>query len=294
MATKNTVKKSKLVLRAYENPLTEGDKTDYYVSPKGLGPITVEDLANDVATLGVRHEDPADLIRIWRAMHDRASWYITAGYTLTDSFGSYRLTSKGTLTKSELTSAPDRARLTLGVSFAMGSELRNAIDGVELAVEIEKPTTGPQLYTAVSGQDYENPEAVTRGESVPISSGGVTIVTGKSIKVGGEGPDIGLTLTRIDGDEGTTYFFTPKQLFPNTGTRVGFVMPTDAPDGSIWQVKICTQLGSNSSNLLKTPRTAVMEDYFVVGQTSTVEPEEPEDPQPGGGSGEDQEEDPLA
>ena len=59
--------------------------------------------------------------------------------------------------------------------------------------------------------------------------------------------------------------------------RVGFVMPAGAEEGSVWQVKLCTQLSANGVTLLKEPRTVVMDNNFVVGQ--------PSEETPGGGSG---------
>lgn len=294
MAKENNLKKALMTLKAYELPITESDVNDYYVKPKSQGVVYVEDLAKAVSTLSVRNEDEAELVRNYNAMNNQLMWYLASGRTVSTTVGNFRVTAQGRLSKGELNSAPDRSRITLNVSFALSDEMREMLDSAELAVEIEKATVGPQLYSVVSGQDYENPEAVTRGEGVPVSAGQLCILTGKSIKVGGEGEEIGLTITRKDDGTDTSYFFPVSKLYPNTRSKVGFIMPADAPDGSQWEVKICTQLSTNGSKLLKTPRTAVMEDYFVVGQTSTVEPEEPEDPETGGGGEGEQEEDPLA
>lgn len=76
---------------------------------------------------------------------------------------------------------------------------------------------------------------------------------------------------------GITSGFNATQLFPNTATRVGFVLPSTVEDGSIWSVKLCTQLGSNGSQLLKEPREAVLDDVFVVGENITGGGEEEEE-----------------
>ena len=96
--------------------------------------------------------------------------------------------------------------------------------------------------------------------------------------MGGEGSQIGVTIRRTDGDSGETFFFPTAKLYPNTPTQVGFVLPATAPDGSVWNVTLCTQLGSNGAAPLKTPRTATMPDNFVVGDVADT---------PGGGGGED-------
>ena len=50
-------------------------------------------------------------------------------------------------------------------------------------------------------------------------------------------------------------------------------MPADAPKGSVWSVKLCTQIGSGST-LLKNPRTVEMASNFVVGEVTEPTPGE--------------------
>ena len=62
----------------------------------------------------------------------------------------------------------------------------------------------------------------------------------------------------------------------NTLTRVGFVMPADAPEGSVWSVKLCTQLGNNGV-LLKTTRSVTMDTNFVIGEVEEPTPDDDDD-----------------
>lgn len=117
---------------------------------------------------------------------------------------------------------------------------------------------------------------------MPISGGQTVIIKGKNLKVGGDGAEIGITITRVDEGGSDSFFFPPSQLYPNTPSKVGFVMPASAPEGSVWGIKLCTQFSNNGSTLLKAPRTVEMDDTFVVGEVSA--------PTPGGGSGEEGEE----
>uniref|UniRef100_UPI0005C6D4C3 DUF4469 domain-containing protein n=1 Tax=Bacteroides timonensis TaxID=1470345 RepID=UPI0005C6D4C3 len=153
-------------------------------------------------------------------------------------------------------------------------EMRQALNEAELDVEIQKSASGPQLYAVVSAQDAQSPDAATRGEGTPVGAGEACIIKGKNLKVGGTGAEIGVTLTRQDGNTAETYFFPLKKLYPNTPTQVGFVMPAGAAEGSVWSVKLCTQLSGNGKDVLKEPRTVTMADYFVVGEVSET---------PGGG-----------
>ena len=269
---KEPTQKAKLALKAVPLAITTDVKDDYYISPKVQKTLTMEDLAAEVAALSTRQEDTEEIARIGNALQRHQMWNLSAGYSISTEMGHYRVTAKGVLREQELTDAPDRSRITLGVSYTMSDAMRQALDDAELDIEIQKTVVGPQLYSVVSGHDADHPDAVTRGESVPVGAGQLCVIKGKSIKVGGTGEDIGVTLRRVDGSSGETVFFPVKQLSPNTKTRVGFVMPASAPDQSEWEVSLRTQLASDGKTLLKEARTSVMPDTFFVGQTSSTTP----------------------
>ena len=62
--------------------------------------------------------------------------------------------------------------------------MRQALAEAELDVEIQKATSGPQLYSVGSAQDALHPDAATRGQGVPVSAGEACIIKGKNLKVG--------------------------------------------------------------------------------------------------------------
>ena len=271
MAAKEPTQKAKLQLKALELTLTTDVKDDYYLQPKLQKCLDMDDLAAEVAALSTRQEDADDIARTGRDIMRRMMWYLSSGYSVSTPLGYFRLTAQGVFMESELNEAIDRDRLTLGVKYSMSEEMRQALADVEIDVDIQKSVTGPQVFTVVSAQDAEHPDAVTRGEGVPVSAGHVCIIKAKNAKVGGKGDDIGVTITRVDGSSHTSYFFPPVKLYPNTATRIGFVMPADAPEGSVWSVKLCTQLGSGGTPL-KNPRTVEMPDNFVVGEVTEPTP----------------------
>lgn len=275
MASKEPTQKAKLTLRALDLALTQDVTNDYYMQPKLQKCLTMTDLANEVAALSTRQEDPEEITRIGNQLMERMMWFLSSGYSISTLMGYFRATSNGVFLENELNSALDRNRLKLGVNYAMSKKMREALDSAEIDVEVQKSVSGPQLFAVVSAQDTQNPAAAARGEGTPIAGGQTCIAKGKKIKVGGEGDQIGVTITRQDGDTHTTHFFPPTQLYPNTLTQVGFVMPADAPDGSVWSITLCTQLsGSGATQLLKEPRTVTMADFFIVGETKSGGEEE--------------------
>ena len=276
MAAKEPTQKAKITMRAVKYALTTDETRDYSLQPKLQKCLNLDDLAAEVAALSTRQEDPEDIARMGRQLMQRMMWYLSSGYSVTLPIGYFRLTAQGLFMEDELNAAPDRSRLTLNVAYSMSEDMRAALANAEIDVEIQKSVSGPQLYGVVSAHDAQNPAAVTRGEGVPITAGQACIIKGKNLKVGGEGAEIGITLTRVDGSSGESFFFTPKMLYPNTATKVGFVMPASAPEGSVWSIKLCTQLGSGGT-LLKSPRTVVMDTDFVVGEVTSTVPGEDDD-----------------
>lgn len=270
--------RAKLVLKARENLLTKDVKNDFYLTVKSQRTLTLADLAKEVAaTHGHQNESEAEMLA--REILELGAWYLSNGFGITTPLGYHHATVSGTLLDSELNAAPDRTKLKFGVSYAMSDLMRKFLDEAELDLEIDKAKTGPQLFSVVSAQDAQHPDAATRGDSVPVAAGEACIIKGRNLKVGGPAEaNAGVTLTRQDKLGVTPVFIPAARLFPNTPTQVGFVMPAGAEEGSVWQVKLCTQLGSNGAQLLKEPRTVTMDDNFVVGQPA-------EDVPGGGGSG---------
>ena len=282
-----TSQRAKLVLKARENLLTKDIKNDYYLTVKSQRTLTLADLAKEVAaTHG--HQNQSEVEMLTRKTLELAAWYLSNGFGITTPLGYYHTTVSGSLLDSELSAAPDRSKLKLGISYAMSDLMRQFLTEAALDLEIDKAKTGPQLFSVVSAQDAQHPDAATRGNSVPVAAGEACIIKGRNLKVGGPAEaNAGITLTRQDKQGVTPVFIPATRLFPNTPTQVGFVMPASAEEGSVWQVKLCTQIGANSSQLLKKPRTVVMDNNFVVGQ--------PAEETPGSGSGGDGgiEDDPL-
>lgn len=273
---KDPTQKAKLTLKALDLTLTQDITNDRYLQPKLQKCLNMHDLASEVAALSTRQEDVEEIARTGNLLLSRMMWFLSSGYSISTVLGYFRPTSQGVFLESELTSAPDRKRLKLGVAYSMSQEMRQALADAEIDVEIQKSVSGPQLFTVVSAQDAQNPAAAARGEGVPVSAGQTCIIKGKNIKVGGTGDQIGVTIKRTDGSSGETFFFPASKLYPNTATQVGFVLPTEAADGSVWSVTLCTQLGSNGTAQLNEPRTGMMSGSFVVGDVAET---------PGGGGG---------
>lgn len=275
----NNSQRSKLTLRAMENILTQDVKNDYYLTVKRQKTLSLQDLAREVAaTHG--HQNASEVEMLAREVMELAAWYLSNGFSVNLPLGYFQTNVQGNLTEAELTEVKaDRIRLSVG--YTMSQEVTDLLAQAEIDVEADKAKVGPQITAVVSSQDVQHPEAVTRGESVPVRAGAVTIIRGKNLKVGGpEGSQAGITLTRTD-QSGTTLFIPAADIYPNEPKQLGFIMPATAPDGSTWSVTVTSQLNSRGE-YLKSPRSFTLEQAFTVGQASAVTP-----PSSGGTGGSD-------
>lgn len=260
--------RAKLSLKALPNELTDL-ANDFYLIVKNQKRLTLSDLSREVAATHGHHK-AAEVEMLTREVLELGNWYLSNGYTISTPQGNYYVTVKGVLLDTELSEAPNRDRLSLNIGYTPSEQVRRLLDEAELDVEINKASIGPQLNTVVSAYDAKNPDAVTRGDSMPVEAGQLCIIKGRNLKVGGTAEDVGVTLRRVDGTSGETIFIPVRRLSPNTPTQVGFVMPVSAPDQSVWKVSIHTYLGNNGKYLLKTPRTVELSGTFIVGEVTDL------------------------
>lgn len=259
--------RSKLTLLAHDNLLTQEVTNDFYLSVKRQKTLDLKALAEEVAaTHG--HQNASEVEMLTREVLELAEWYLSNGFSINTPLGYFQTNVQGNLTDAELDSI-DTSRIKLSVGYTMSQEMTDTLAAAEVDVEVDKAKVGPQISAVVSAQDAQNPDAVTRGESVPVQSGTVTIIRGRNLKVGGPAEaQAGITLTRTD-QEAEPIFIPATSLYPNEPKQVGFIMPASAPDGSTWSVTIKTQLGAKADRYLKTPREVTLENAFTVGQVSS-------------------------
>ena len=127
------------------------------------------------------------------------------------------------------------------VNFTQGKELREAIADVVVNVIGEK---GATMYLSTSL------DAATGLGLFNATAGANLTLTGKNIKVVGDDPSVGITLT--DG-EGTETRIKAGAIGLNQPSKLIFLVPASLAAGD-YTLTITTQFGGNSNSLLKTPR----------------------------------------
>ena len=149
------------------------------------------------------------------------------------------------------------------VLLTQGAELRKAIE--ETKVEILGEKSNVMYILEVEDRDT----GMTDGTITP---GRNAFIRGASLKVVGDDPSVGITLTPVGGGSETK--LNEKDITINSPTEMVIIVPAGLEDGT-YTLTITTQY-SRSSTLLKEPRSVSTTVY--VGSAS-------------GGGGDDEEED---
>ena len=149
------------------------------------------------------------------------------------------------------------------VLLTQGAELRKAIE--ETTVEILGEKSNVMYILEVEDRDT----GMTDGTITP---GRNAFIRGASLKVVGDDPSVGITLTPVGGGSETK--LNEKDITINSPTEMVIIVPAGLEDGT-YTLTITTQY-SRSSTLLKEPRSVSTTVY--VGSAS-------------GGGGDDEEED---
>lgn len=266
MEEKNS-QRSVLNLLAQENVLTKDVDNDYYLSIRRQDTLDIKTLAKEVAkSHGGKTASEVEMLT--NEVLELAAWYLSNGFSVNTPLGYFQTNVQGIVTDAELDSI-DMSRIKLSVGYTMSQGMTTMLGNAKINVEVDKAKVGPQISAVISSQDAKNPEAVTRGESVPVKAGATTIIRGRNLKVGGPADSgVGITLTRVD-QEAEPIFIPAADLYPNEPKEVGFIMPASAPDGSTWSVTLKTQIGSRRGVFLKEPREFTLQSAFTVGQASS-------------------------
>ena len=141
------------------------------------------------------------------------------------------------------------AKNSIVVNFNVGADLREAIKQTTVGIIGEK---GSAMYIG-SVQD-----AATRAQDASATAGRAFTLAGGKLKVVGDNPAVGITLT---DSKGTETKVTEDLWVTNDPSKLTFIMPADLADGT-YELKVTTQFSGNSKTLLKTPRSVVKTIYI--------------------------------
>lgn len=141
------------------------------------------------------------------------------------------------------------AKNSIVVNFNVGADLREAIKQTTVGIIGEK---GSAMYIG-SVQD-----AATRAQDASATAGRAFTITGGKLRVAGDNPSVGITLT---DSKGTETKVTEDLWVTNDPSKLTFIIPAGLANDT-YELKVTTQFSGNSKEQLKAPRSVVKTIYI--------------------------------
>lgn len=143
------------------------------------------------------------------------------------------------------------------VKCTQGDYLRKRCEEVDVIVN-PMAITGPCINEVIDSFTGEVNGSLTAGKTI--------ICKGSNISVVGENAEVGFYLIKL-GDPETRTKIDMRDVVENRPSQLRIQLPAVLADGN-YQVEVVTQLGSNSKNPTKEPRSYRFEQILTVGAGS--------------------------
>ena len=243
-----------------DNSLTKDNTEDVYAVPASREPadearILAEMKAEDT---GLRPETILHVFELEKRVIKRL---LMTGHAVNTGLYHASVAFRGLVKNS--TWDPDENQIA--VNFNPGADLREAIRQTRVNILGPKPAG-----ISVTGME----DVATKAIDASATAGRAFTLSGQNIRINGDDPSVGLTLTDEDGTETKV---TQDLWVINNPSKVTFIIPAGLTAGT-YTLRLTTQYGGNSQRQLKAPRTVEKTLYIGTQPPST-----------GGGSGSEEE-----
>ena len=240
-----TTEKSSVIVELYDLAITER-KDDRF----GRVVITKSLTEDNLVQKAVSRRTDLNAITLKASLdilREIAMEEVTNGASVRFGLGYFNLKANGVFVGDN--ARWDTSQHSLVINTTPTAEFRSAV----------KATTVDVRGMAASGLAINTVTDVASGEeNTRLTPGGGVNITGSRIKIEGDGPGVGLSLTNQDTSEVTAI---PKtSILVNDPSKITFVVPASLTAGD-YKLSICTQF-TGSSTLLKEARTYTF-DYVL-------------------------------
>ena len=235
-------------LRAWlkANRLT-ADPSDYTAVPDLNGTYNVRSIVDALQMEGmeIQAETAVDIIT---RFNRKAAEFVTGGYSVNTGLVVMQPRIRGKFTESE-TYTPGKHRVYISVQ--QGVELRKATQ--QATVELQGVLQSGISVRYVKDVSTDKTDGtVTRGKNV--------IIGGYYLKLAGDDPSVGVTLTNKATSTATR--LADKDIVRNTPSELLVLIPDSLPAGK-YELSVTSQYASGSK-FLKTPRTATYKGEITI------------------------------
>lgn len=238
----------KRVLKGWltDNPVATGNKKEKILQPHLAGSLTLDDIINrmDMENTGLRRETLEHVVDLFQR---KVAETVSEGYSV--STGLFRAAPqfRGVIRDGKW----DPKTNTVYASFMQEKYMRQAFSAASVNILGEK---GDASFV-LSSEDTST--HATNGTATP---GRNYILRGRYLKVAGEDPANGITLT---DSQGTEWRFPEDMIVENMPSEILLLLPKELSDDT-YTITITTQY-AGSGRLLKVPRRIYWQ--IIVGTT---------------------------
>lgn len=243
-----------------DNSLTKDNTEDVYAVPASREPADEERILAEMKAedTGLRPETILHVFELEKRVIKRL---LMTGHAVNTGLYHASVAFRGLVKNS--TWNPDENQIA--VNFNPGADLREAIRQTRVNILGPKPAG-----ISVTGME----DVATKAIDASATAGRAFTLSGQNIRINGDDPSVGLTLTDEDGTETKV---TQDLWVINNPSKVTFIIPAGLTAGT-YTLRLTTQYGGNSQRQLKAPRTVEKTLYIGTQPPST-----------GGGSGSEEE-----
>lgn len=231
------------------NSVTTDNTEDKILQLESAGNATLADVLDEMKKedTGLRQETINHVVELY---HRVLTDLVLSGYNVNTGLFYMSPAFRGVVEGG----AWDPQKNSIYVSIVQGKALREAIEQTGVQILGDKQSV---MYIA------EGEDASTRATDRTATPGRNYILTGRMLKVVGDDPSVGITLTDADGTETR---LAADMLAVNNPSRLVILLPTGLADGA-YTLTVTTQY-SGTSTPLKTPRS--VSTSIVVGQAPST------------------------
>ena len=235
-----------------DNALTER-LDDLFLNHKALGLLTPVDILNRLSARNISIVNVSGEVFI-EQFFEECAIAIKEGYNISTSLFRTMISIKGVIEASQLGHNISSDTVEMKANFVGGKLLADFGKGDQISIA-KTPVSGAPLLQKVT-----NP-TVKKADTLNVA--GMALIEGLNIAVRGDKLDeIGVFFTSLS-NPATTVRIPVEQLYPNTPTKLQFVLPPAVTAGE-WRVAVATQGGANNQRFSENVRVS---EY---GQVITV------------------------
>lgn len=143
--------------------------------------------------------------------------------------------------------------------------LKKAIEGTSIFAYEQTGAVGPIIQAVMDP---------TEMVASHLNPGSMVLIQGMRLALKGDAESVGILFTNAD-DSSKTVFITPAKVYPNTSTKLQFVLPPEVTEGT-WFITVTTQASGNSTILTKEPRSYQFNTILKVGNAGSGGGDRPE------------------